>query len=360
MNFLIVSNMYPSEVNPGYGVFVRNFEVSLRAQGVSVCRSVIVGRAGSASKKILDYLIFFIRTFVLVLFRRFDCVYVHYVAHSLLPFLLLMPILRVRGTKLVCNAHGEDFLPRSFVEKFIFKLVHGLISGSSLLVVPSEYFAGIARSKFPAANVFVSPSGGVDLDKFKPKTNSGKETNFRLGYVSRIDPGKGWSVLLQAIKRIKERDSELSVSVSFVGEGIEVESLLQSIQDLALQGSVFYLGPMSQDLLPDFYSSLDLFVFPTVLPESLGLVGIEALSCGVPAICSDIGGIRSYMKEGVNGYLFPPGDSCALAQKISDFTKLTFGEVNQLKSAALESARPYGCVSVANDLYAKLIEVIKV
>src|SRR5690606_41063898 len=89
LKVLLVSNMYPSAANPGYGVFVKNFEDSLVERGVVFDRVVIVGRSRSALVKLFKYLVFFLRVCFLYCFRRYDCVYVHYIAHSLI---LLVPL----------------------------------------------------------------------------------------------------------------------------------------------------------------------------------------------------------------------------------------------------------------------------
>lgn len=52
---------------------------------------------------------------------------------------------------------------------------------------------------------------------------------------------------------------------------------------------------------------MDLFVFPTQLEESLGLVGLEAMACGVPVIGSCIGGLTDYIEEGTNGFFSSRG-----------------------------------------------------
>jgi len=308
--------------------------------------------------KLLKYVFFSSRVSFLALFGRYDCIYVHYVAHSLLP---LLPLLALRQMTLVCNAHGEDLLPDSRVERLIFKLVKGAVSKSRMIVVPSEYFAQIAQYHFPDNEVFVSPSAGVDLDIFKPLSSapvSSADGALHLGFVSRIDAGKGWDVLLYAVRTLRQTHPELRLRVTLVGEGAQISELVHLIAELELDGVVSYMGALPQRKLPEFYSSLDAFVFPTVLPESLGLVGLEALACGIPAICSDIGGIRGYMQEGVNGYLFTPGDAEALAQKIIDFSRLTPEQIAAFKTAALATAQRYGRAQVSSDLYAKLVEVV--
>lgn len=355
---LVVSNMYPSNENPGYGVFVRNFVESLRAQRVHIDCTVIQGRGKHKLYKILKYLNFGWEVLRAGLFGRYDCVYVHYLAHSMLPVVLLF---KARRLPLVCNAHGEDLLPSSTLERLVFRMVKGTLEKAKLIVVPSDYFASVARKLFPHNEVFVSPSAGVDLDVFHPlalATHREPHTPLRIGFVSRIDAGKGWDVLLIAIRRLREHVPAMPLSVALVGEGAEVLELTRRIGELDLKGVVSHLGAMPQRELPKFYSSLDVFAFPTTLPESLGLVGLEALACGVPAICSDIGGIRSYMRDEINGYLFPPGDSDALAQRILSFSRLSSEKITEMRTAAIATAQHYGRTKVSADLYAKLAEVI--
>lgn len=349
--------MYPSAANPGYGVFVKNFEDSLVERGVVVDRVVIVGRSRSALVKLFKYLVFFLRVCFLYCFRRYDCVYVHYIAHSLIP---LVPLVGLKRVALICNAHGEDLLPRSKVEKKIFRLVRGTISKSKLIVVPSEYFASIAKAEFPNNLIFVSPSGGVDLDIFRPHLNT-KDlyAGLHVGFVSRVDAGKGWDILLHAIHEVRKLRPDIPIKVSIVGEGGQVPQLKNLIEDLQLGSIASYLGGLPQHELPKFYSSLDVFVFPTTRSaESLGLVGLEALACGVPAICSDIGGIRDYMEDGVNGFLFPSGDIEGLANKIINFFDLSGDEISGIKFAALNTAQRYGRARAASDLHSKLTEVL--
>ena len=56
------------------------------------------------------------------------------------------------------------------------------------------------------------------------------------------------------------------------------------------------------------------FTFPSLWPETLGIVGLEALSQGVPVIGSDIGDVREWLQDGVNGCLVTLGDADTIAK----------------------------------------------
>jgi glycosyltransferase involved in cell wall biosynthesis len=62
---------------------------------------------------------------------------------------------------------------------------------------------------------------------------------------------------------------------------------------------------------------VDVLLFPSLAPESFGLVALEAMACGVPVIGSRTGGIPEAVDEGRTGFLVPPGDSEALADRMA-------------------------------------------
>src|SRR5690606_6979050 len=66
------------------------------------------------------------------------------------------------------------------------------------------------------------------------------------------------------------------------------------------------------------YSGATVLAFPSLWPETLGIVGLEALACGVPVVASDIGGVREWLRPGETGIPVPPGDAGALAAGLHD------------------------------------------
>jgi glycosyltransferase involved in cell wall biosynthesis len=99
----------------------------------------------------------------------------------------------------------------------------------------------------------------------------------------------------------------------------------------------------------------DVFVFPTYRQEeSLGLVGLEAMACGVPVIATKIGGPLGYIVDNENGFLFDIKNVTMLAEKIMAFYKLPEIEKNKMKRNAITTAQTYDSVTVNKDLVAYL------
>ena len=69
------------------------------------------------------------------------------------------------------------------------------------------------------------------------------------------------------------------------------------------------------DRLSDYYSAMDLFLFPS-RSEALGSAVLEAMSFGVPVVASDVGGIPEIVQPGVNGFLIDSTDVNAWAHRV--------------------------------------------
>ena len=76
-------------------------------------------------------------------------------------------------------------------------------------------------------------------------------------------------------------------------------------------------GFLEGEELQSFYADLDVLVFPSLHPESFGMVVAEAMVTGVVPISSGVGGAYEVITHGRNGLLVPPGDSNALAEALN-------------------------------------------
>lgn len=353
---LVVSNLYPSKWDTSYGTFVALFVQELQncSTHYKIDLCVIRGRTTSKICKLLKYFWFYLSMTLRILFHRYELIYVHYITYSSIPLLFLS---KIKKLNIVFNIHGDDLLTKSKVAENVLQAVHKLLINSKLVVVPSEFFKDILIDKFKdirLQNIFVSPSGGVEKS-FYNEMIAPVQSPFTIGYVSRIDTGKGWDVLLRAIQDIYK---EYPIQVKIAGTGRQVEELKHMISTLNLSHIVTYYGSLSHAELPQFYANLTLFVFPTTLKESLGLVGLEAMAASKPVIGSAIGGLKSYIKDGYNGFLIPPGNSKRMGECIVNYINFSDERKLEMNRNAFKTAQLYQADVVTKKLIVRLMQCI--
>ena len=168
---------------------------------------------------------------------------------------------------------------------------------------------------------------GFSLDEFAVGPNL--RTEFRqqfgigekdlvTGCVGRIKWGrKGQEHLIQAAHLLKTRGviaKFLVVGSPFPGNEVHLERLKQLARDLNIEDKIIFTGELT-DAKPA-YASMNIFVLPSAYPEPFGGVVMEAMSMGLPAIATNLGGSLDQVVQGVTGFLVPPADPPALAAKI--------------------------------------------
>lgn len=355
MKILVVANMYPSAKDPVYGTFVKNFfeQVDKRNIGGSTTLCTIRGRRMGKFAKLSAYISYYLRLTGRLIFGKYDLVYVHTVAFPT-PALRFASLFR--KLPLVFNAHGGDVLTSNRFKRFLRDMSRPLLKKALLIVVPSDYFRQVFISVFPEVDrhrIVESPSGGLNRSFFRRKKSfPATGEPLRLGFVSRIDRGKGWNLFIDLVIRLNR--SGIVCKGTIAGRGAQTESMLKYIETCDASGMVDYIGPQSHDKLPDLYSSFDLFIFPTMASESLGLVGLEAMAAGTPVTASDMAGPKGYVVDGVNGYLFEPGNIDRLTDSVRKYAALSADEKLRMSDNAYRTATGYESEKVADELFERI------
>lgn len=349
MALYLLSNMYPSERNSTFGIFVQRFEEAVEGE-FNVRRIVLTKRVGILSK-LFGYLLLFgkvIKLFFVV--DKNDIVYVHfplYFSFFLYPFVFW-------DVPMVLNFHGSDAVFDSRLKRILFLCLKPIVRKCQKIVVPSFGYSKriVALFKVSENKIFVYPSGGIDRRIFYPME---KHNNvFRLGFISNYIEQKGWMVFLQALDVIKSSGKIPGFNAIMVGRGPDKNKIVEEINNKNLDVEV--IDNVDQHELVHIYNSLSVFVFPTHR-ESLGLVGLEAMMCGTPVIASAVEGPKDYLREGYNGLLFEKGNSADLANKIVAYYELSHAEVNIMKQNCMVTAMEYETQRVKKGLLKLLHDI---
>jgi glycosyltransferase involved in cell wall biosynthesis len=135
-------------------------------------------------------------------------------------------------------------------------------------------------------------------------------------YAGVLIPRKGVHHLLRAFAKVVQEFPEARLEIVGRDENPEyAEQLCQEVVRLGLHGRVSFVGEVPQVELADRMRRACVFVLPS-LSEGLGRVVVEAMATGTPVIGTRVGGIPEMVQEGWTGFLVPPGDEEALAERL--------------------------------------------
>jgi 1,2-diacylglycerol 3-alpha-glucosyltransferase len=157
-------------------------------------------------------------------------------------------------------------------------------------------------------------SCGVDLERFRPDPSLDRRTyRKRFGldpervlflFVGRVDGEKRLDVLLRALHQMERDDVQLAVA----GKGAVRDELETLAGKLNLGSRVRFTGFVRGEELPALLNCADIFVMPSEA-ELLSIATLEAMACGRPVLAARARALPELVADGVNGYLFRPGDA---------------------------------------------------
>ena len=207
---------------------------------------------------------------------------------------------------------------------------------------------------------------GVDTEQFSPGADRGLRTRMGIpddatvaAFVATLDHAhhfKRLDLAIDAVAGVVAGGTDLHLVVAGGGE------LLEGFRDRARAAGVgdrvHFLDAIPHSELPGVLRSADLFLLTTEPPESFGIVLIEAMASGLPAVASDYPGVRAVVDDGGNGLLVPLGDAAAVAAALDRLAgdpseRERMGAAGRAKAEA-EWSWP-GLVSRMDEAYARAI-----
>jgi colanic acid/amylovoran biosynthesis glycosyltransferase len=233
--------------------------------------------------------------------RRWDLIYFPWNSGAIayLPlFDLNIPVLlSCRGTQINVTPHNParaDFLQDLKTTFSRAAAVHCV----SEAICNEAAALGLAKAKA----VVIRPA--VDPQDFRPATQACQRTTTGLQILSigRLSWGKGFEYALLAVRELAQAGVELQFEI--IGEGPERKRLEYAINDLGLARQAKLLGQLPPASVLARLQQADVFL-STSLSEGISNAALEAMSCGVPVVTSDCGGMREAVNDGVEGFVVP-------------------------------------------------------
>jgi glycosyltransferase involved in cell wall biosynthesis len=174
----------------------------------------------------------------------------------------------------------------------------------------------------------------------KPHRDAGGVT-LRLTFVGRMDALKGGSLLIEALPAVAAT-LKRPLYVRFVGDGpsrAEWQRMADQVQASMRNVAIEFRGWLSKSQVEAVFDQTDLVVVPSIWPEPLCFVGIEAARHGIPVAAFAVGGVSEWLRDGINGYLASgdPPTASGLARAIIECLRepMTYG---RLRKGAFEVA----------------------
>lgn len=235
--------------------------------------------------------------------------------------MLPRPLYRALGRRLDA-APRLSFLERGLIHPWLvdegIRSKRGLLEDPSPIIAPSQFMKevlvrnGRAPESVPLVRHTIEPLARAPIEPFEGRP-------IRFGYVGRIEPLKGLSTLLTALSMMREAARcELHVygAPRTPWDEVHAAKIFAAYRGGARVVRHGRVDPADLSLV---YSSFDVLVVPSLVPESFGLVVLEAFSAGRPAVVFSSGALPELVRDGVDGVVVPRRDAASLAGVLQRF-----------------------------------------
>jgi glycosyltransferase involved in cell wall biosynthesis len=228
-----------------------------------------------------------------------------------------------KGAKAYFIQHHEIFegMPKERVEATWSLPLHK--------ITISQWLVDLARTRYGDSNVSFVPNS-VETEQFYAPEH-GKQPVPTVGMLYAPIAWKGCDVSLKAFSLAAQKIPNLRL----VAFGTSAPSA-----DLPLPEGTKYIQRPAQNAIKDIYASCDVWLCGS-WSEGFHLPPLEAMACRTPVVSTQVGGSLDVIKEGVNGYLVPLGDSTALADRLVHVLTLPEAEWRAMSDAAYATATQY-------------------
>lgn len=231
----------------------------------------------------------------------------------------------------VCDLNMGNGFVNKFIEKVSYTLARITLNKAEKIVpLSKDYFnfSKVYRDKykdkvaalFPKTELEYKKVSDSEMSSYKKRLTI-KNDDFVVGFLGRIVYEKGIDYLIDAVEILKQKIPNLKVIIGGDYKNIRGGSIYDIIKDKieANNDVVTVTGFVADEDIPKFFSSLNVFVLPSIDPlEAFGIVQVEAMKYGVPVVASGLPGVREIVQKTGFGIISEPKSASAIAEAILD------------------------------------------
>lgn len=211
-------------------------------------------------------------------------------------------------------------------------------------IFPSVTTADAVESLVPERKPFVVANPGKDtvaasisIDEIR--TRSLAKGPLNILFVGNLIHRKGLHVVIDGLASLPARQWRLRIVGSLTSDQWYAKRIQTQIRDYGLQTNVDLLGTVSGRELAEVYGSSHVLAVPSSY-EGFGIVYVEGMAFGLPAVASTSGAAREIICHGVNGYLIDPEDHRSLSKYLYDLI-IDRQKLFSMAQAAMERYKSY-------------------
>lgn len=222
------------------------------------------------------------------------------------------------GTICIKNSYTQGCAPRNPVNllKALIYVDYEVKRASKLykkIIVYSEYIKNECIKSGIKENMIEVIPYFTDVNKMvfeKVKTNKER----KLFFAGRLVTSKGVHSLIEAVAPIlKSKDN---IVLDIVGDGIQKKLFEELTCNLGIEDKVVFHGWLDRDNTMSLMSDSEIVIFPSIYPEAFGIVGIEAMAFGKPVVAFNVGGVSTWLKNNITGFLIENNSVEEMTEKI--------------------------------------------
>lgn len=249
-----------------------------------------------------------------------------------------------RGIRVVITNHlmPENILEFTMMPRFIqepavkamWRDARKILGLTSSVTTPTRRAADFLERSTGRSDVHAI-SCGIDASDYTPVFAPRSEN--RITFVGRVTGEKQIDVLLKAFARL---DAKLHARLEIIGGGDQKRNLEILAQELGVADRVTFTGYVTDEQLKEAYSRATVLAMPSIA-ELQSIVTLEAMATALPVVAANAMALPHLVHDGVNGYLFTPGDDQELASRLTDVLTADAERMTAMKRASLRMIKPH-------------------